>query len=113
MASQALALEALHQPGEAIALGIYIGIVDLVGVAREHEFGSFPHTGDDGFHLMGREVLGLIHHHVLAGDGATADVADGFHFQQSHPLQIRPAVAWGALASTGAAVAVTGPEQEI
>ena len=29
MASQRLALEALHQPGEAIALGIHIGIIDL------------------------------------------------------------------------------------
>ena len=39
---------------------------------------------------MGGEVLGLIHHHVLAGNRAAADVADCLHLEQSHALQVVP-----------------------
>ena len=46
---------------------------------------------------MGGEVLGLVHDHVLPRDGATADVADRLHLQQTHPFEVRPVAAGSAV----------------
>ena len=102
MASQGLSLEAFHQPGEAIAFGIDIGIVDLVGIACDYDFSAFSNPGHNRFDFMGCKILGLIDHHVLTGNRTTADITNCLHFEEAHTLEIGPAVAGVTLIRAGA-----------
>ena len=76
MAADVLAFEVLRQKAQAVGTGIHIGIVDLLRVAREHHLGAFSGSGEDRLHFVGRKVLGLVHDHVLLGDGAAPDVGE-------------------------------------
>ena len=107
MAGEPLALEALHQPSEAVAFSIHIGIVDLVRIPGKHDFGALAHPSHDRLHLVGGEVLGLVHHHELARNRTTADVADRLHLEQAHALEVCPIAAWPAV--TAASPSSTPP----
>ena len=94
MPHQGLLFELLNQPGEPVAFGIDIGIVDLIRITSEHNFGSFTHPRDDRFHFQGRQVLRLIHDQELIGNRSPADGVDRFNLQQTHALQVSPGIAW-------------------
>ncbi len=75
-----MATEAVSGVDEAVGSGVYVGVVDLGGVSYHDEFAVFAHSGDDGFGFEGGELLGFIEDEVALGNGAAADVAEGFDF---------------------------------
>ena len=91
---QGLPFELLNQPGEPVAFGIDIGIVDLIKITTEHNLGAFTHPRDDRFHFQGRQVLRLIHYQELIGNWSPADGFDRFNLQQTRALQVSQGIAW-------------------
>ena len=53
-------LEAFSQVGQPGAGRGQVRGVDLCEVAQAHHFGTGAGTGDDGFHLVRREVLAFV-----------------------------------------------------
>lgn len=51
-----LVAEAAHDIVETVRRAVQIGIVNLVGVARENDFRAGADAGDDGFDFERREV---------------------------------------------------------
>ena len=84
MTSEGLILEAVDGVNEAVACGVEVGVIDLVRVAGEDDLGVFASAGDDGFDFVGGEVLRFINDHVLAGDGASTDIGEGFEMKHAH-----------------------------
>ncbi len=78
-----LAFEAGAGVDEAVAEAVDVGVIDLGGVADEDEFGAAGHAGDDGFGFEGGELLGFVEDEEAVGDGAAADVAEGFDFEEA------------------------------
>jgi uncharacterized protein (TIGR03790 family) len=71
-----LAAHALAGVHQAVAAAVDIGVVDLRGIADEHQLGAARHAGDDGLGLQRGELLGLVEHKEAVRDGASADVAE-------------------------------------
>ena len=88
MAGDVQVLEVFRQEAEAVGAGVHVGVVDLVGIPREDHLGALPSPGEDGLHLVGREVLGLVHHQVLLGDAATTNVGEGLHAEVARLFQL-------------------------
>src|SRR5213082_496432 len=66
------AFHAVHDIGQAgAALGEVRGI-DLRDVAQAHHFGAGAGAGDEGLHLLGRQVLRLVDDEILVDEGAAA-----------------------------------------
>lgn len=76
-------LKATNEVHKAVARGIEVRVIDLVRVACENDLGVFTRTRDDGFDLVGSEVLCFIDDHVLARDRAATDVGEGFDLQDA------------------------------
>src|SRR6266496_4928197 len=57
---------------KAVRGGIDVGIIDLVGITGENDFGAMANPRDDGLGLEGREVLCLVDDHELIGDALPA-----------------------------------------
>jgi hypothetical protein len=74
-------LEVLGQKTQSIGAGIHVGIIDLVGVAGEDHFGALSRAGQNGFHFMGRQVLGLVHDEELLRNAATTNVGQRLNAQ--------------------------------
>lgn len=77
MGVEFLAFHAFDEVGEAVGLGVEVGVVDLEDVAGEDDFGAFAGAGDDGFDFVGGEVLGFVDDEVDAVEAAAADVGEG------------------------------------
>ncbi len=81
-------LEVFRQVGESVGGGVHVGVVDLVGVAREHDLGAVPRPGEDRLHLMRGQVLGLVDDDVLVRDAPSADVGQGLDAEVAPLLQL-------------------------
>ena len=89
-------LEALGQVGEARAGRGQVGGVDLRQVAQADHLGTGAGTGDDGFHLVRREVLALVDQDQALLEAAATDVVQRFELQR-YPLKDVFDAAMGAL----------------
>ena len=76
--------EAAHHPWGQVHLG---------GIASHHHAGVFAQPGEQHAHLAGGCVLGLIEDHKGIGQGATAHVGQGRHFD--NPLLEQGSGAFG------------------
>jgi hypothetical protein len=71
VAGDAVALEPLHRVGQAVRQLIDVGVVDLVGVAREDHLRALAGPREHGLDLVRREVLRLVDdEELLAGSSA-------------------------------------------
>lgn len=80
---EGLTFHAVASVDETIAAAIDVGMIDLIGIANHDEFGAFGHAGDDGFGFLGGELLGFVEDEKAVRDGASADVGEGFDFDDS------------------------------
>ena len=78
-----LAFQAVAGVNEAVAAAVDVGVVDLRGVADEHELRVSGHAGDDGFRFLGGELLGFVEDEESVRDRAAANITEGFDFQDS------------------------------
>ncbi len=83
MCHELLTLQAVACVDEAVGVGVDVGVVDLGEVTNENHFGAFAHAGDQGFGFVRRELLGFIDDEDGSGNGASADVGDGFDFDEA------------------------------
>ena len=83
MGGEALALHAVVAINEAVAARVHVRIINLGGVADEHDFRALADAGDDGFHLVGRELLGLVEDEEAPRDGAAADEGESLDFDET------------------------------
>ncbi len=74
MRGEGLAAHPLPGIDEAVAAAVHVGVVDLRGIADEHELRAARHAGDHGLRLQRRELLRFIEHKETIRDGAPADV---------------------------------------
>src|SRR5690606_16408037 len=65
-------LEAVHGVGQAGGGFGEVGRVDLLDVAHADDLGAGAGAGDQGFHLLGRQVLRLVDDHPAVEEGAAA-----------------------------------------
>src|SRR5688572_5991076 len=61
MRVERVALYAVDEVRQPVTLRIEVGGVNLVNIARKHNLGIFARTGNDGFHLVGRQVLRFVY----------------------------------------------------
>src|SRR5712692_9935116 len=96
---QPLELELVDHVHQAVRGGVHVRVVDLVRVAGEDDLGVVADAGDDGLHLVRREVLRLVDDDVLVGDAAAADVRerlDGYQPQVDQLAVAAPRLLVGA-----------------
>ncbi len=88
-----LLAEPAHDEIEAVRGRVDVRVVDLVGVAREHDLGAVPDAGDDRLGFERREILRLVDDHELVGDAAPADVGERLHDDRpgAHEVPAAPA----------------------
>ena len=60
MGVQGMLTDAVDEIGEAVRLCIQVGGINLVDIAGKYDFCALAGPGDDGFHLVGGQVLGFI-----------------------------------------------------
>lgn len=83
MGGEGLAAHALAGVDEAVAAAVDVGVVDLGGVADEDEFAASGHAGDDGFCFEWGKLLCFVEDEEAVWDAASADVAEGFDFDDA------------------------------
>ena len=88
MAVQVFATQPINDVGESIRLLIEVGRVDLTDVARQNDLGVFARPRDDGFDLVGGEVLGLIDDENDIGQRPASDVGQGRNLDFAIPLHV-------------------------
>src|SRR5204862_755683 len=76
MACDGFGLEPLCDRGQAVAGRVDVGIVDLVGVAGQHDLRVGAAAGDDRLDLVRREVLRLVHDRELVRERAPPNVRE-------------------------------------
>ena len=79
--------ETFSQVGQTVAGCIQIRVIDLFRISGKDHFCSFAGAADNGFDLMGCQILGFIHNDELPGNASAADVCQGFQFQFPAPAQ--------------------------
>ncbi len=92
MPGNILTFKAFNRIGQAVAGRIDIGIIDLVGIACQNNFGSLSSPGNNCFDLMRGQILGLVDNHILLGYRTTTNVGErlNFHQPQIDQLTITP-----------------------
>ena len=83
MGHELLTLQAVARVDEAVGVGVDVGIVNLGEIANQDHFGAFSHAGDQRFGFVRGELLGFIHDEDGAGNGASANMGDGFDFDKT------------------------------
>ena len=83
MGHELLPLQSVAGVDETIRVRIDVGIVDLGEIANQDHLAAFSHSRDECFCLVWSELLGFIDDEDGAGNGASADVSDGFHLDQT------------------------------
>ena len=79
MAEMRPALKAVDHISQAAAAFGEIGRVDLGEVAQTHHFGAVAGAGNQGFHLLGREVLRFVDNQKFILKRAPAHKVERFH----------------------------------
>ena len=74
MGEEVFAVEFFAQVGKAVGPFVEVGLVYLVYVTGEDNFGSFAGTGDDGFYFVRGKVLCFVYNKEGIGEGAAADI---------------------------------------
>ena len=77
MAPMGPGLEAVDHVGEARGGFGEVGRVDLGDVAQADDLGARARAGDEGLHLLGGQVLGLVQDDVFIEEGAAAHEVQG------------------------------------
>jgi len=60
MRGDGLAFHAVMAIHQTVAAAVDVGIVDLRGIANEHDFLTFGYTRDHGLHFVRRELLRFV-----------------------------------------------------
>ena len=80
MAGEVPAFETVHGEGESRRGFGEVGRVDLFYVTQTGHLGARPGPGEQGFHLLGRNVLGLVNNDEAVEESASAHEIECAHF---------------------------------
>src|SRR5438876_1059390 len=101
MPGKLLAFETIGDDGKPVRGAVDVRVVDLEGIAGEDDFGALSATGDDGLHLVRREVLRLVDDEVLVRKAAPADVGERLDLDLARFEQLGESARFAPLAAAG------------